>query len=68
MLLRPCMRYSSRPAEPERYDDKVAESQPEGSTWSWEDPYVGPPEDGQPRMGSAPQAQPPARAAERDSR
>jgi hypothetical protein len=48
------MRLTSRPAEPERHDPKVGESQPCASTWDWENAYTGPPEDGQPRMGSAP--------------
>ncbi len=44
---------TSRPAEPERHDPKVGQSQPCASTWDWERAYTGPPEDGQPRMGSA---------------
>jgi hypothetical protein len=47
------MIHTSRPADPERHEQKVGESQPDASTWDWEDPYVGPPEDGQPRAGSA---------------
>jgi hypothetical protein len=45
---------TSRPAEPERHDSKVGQSQPCASTWDSERAYTGPPEDGQPRMGSAP--------------
>jgi hypothetical protein len=44
---------TARPAEPERYDLRVGASQPCASTWSWERAYTGPPEDGQPRAGSA---------------
>jgi hypothetical protein len=47
------MTHTSKPADPERHEASVAQSQPEGSTWAWEHPYVGPPEDGQPRAGSA---------------
>jgi hypothetical protein len=46
---------TSRPAEPERHDPHVGLSQPCASTWGWERAYNGPPEDGQPRAGSAPQ-------------
>jgi hypothetical protein len=42
-----------RPAELERSDPQVGQSQPCASTWEWERPYNGPPEDGQPRAGSA---------------
>lgn len=31
----------------------VGQSQPGASTWDWETAYTGPPEDGQPRAGSA---------------
>jgi hypothetical protein len=43
----------SRPAEPERHDPHVGMSHPDQSTWDWEKPYLGPPEEGQPRAGSA---------------
>lgn len=42
-----------QPAEPERRDWRVGQSQPGASTWGWEHAYTGPPEDGQPRAGSA---------------
>ncbi len=45
--------FPSRPADPERYDPQVGQSQPGASTWEWENAYTGPPEDGQPRAGSA---------------
>lgn len=41
----------SRPAEPERHDERVGASHPDASTWDFEKPYLGPPEEGQPRMG-----------------
>jgi hypothetical protein len=44
--------FSSLPAEPERNDPKVSESQPCASLWVLDDEYNGPPEDGQPRAGS----------------
>jgi hypothetical protein len=42
-----------RPADPERHELIVGVSQPCASTWDWEKAYTGPPEDGQPRTGSA---------------
>ena len=47
-----------KPADPERHEERVGQSQPCASTWEWERPYNGPPEDGQPRKGSAPQEKP----------
>ena len=44
--------FSSLPAEPERTDPKVGESQPSASLWIRDEAYNGPPEDGQPRAGS----------------
>jgi len=44
---------TTQAAEPERHDPQVGQSQPGASTWEWERPYTGPPEDGQPRAGSA---------------
>jgi hypothetical protein len=56
------------PADPERHDNKVGASQPDASTWDWENAYAGPPEDGQPRAGSAgkkdPEPPPPAEGNE----
>lgn len=43
----------SRPAEPERHDPHVGESNPAQSLWDIDEPYTGPPEDGQPRKGAA---------------
>jgi hypothetical protein len=43
----------TRAAEPERHVSHVGMSSPNQSTWDWETPYLGPPEDGQPRAGSA---------------
>jgi quercetin dioxygenase-like cupin family protein len=43
----------SHPGEPERRDPKVGGSHPDASTWGWHQPYMGPPEEGQPRAGSA---------------
>lgn len=40
-------------AEPERHDRHVGMSNPNQSTWDWEKPYLGPPEEGQPRAGTA---------------
>ncbi len=40
------------PATPERRDPHVGQSQPDASNWDLERPYIGPPEEGQPRMGS----------------
>jgi hypothetical protein len=42
-----------RPAERERHDPRVGTSNPNQSSWDWESPYLGPPEEGQPRAGSA---------------
>lgn len=42
-----------RPAEPERHNLHIGMSSPNQSTWDCESPYLGPPEDGQPRAGSA---------------
>lgn len=41
----------TRPAEPERHDSRMGASNPHRSTWDCDDPYYGPPEEGQPRMG-----------------
>jgi hypothetical protein len=48
----------SRPAEPERKNPHVGESNPAASLWDEDKPYTGPPESGQPRKGSA-QKEPP---------
>lgn len=42
----------TRPAEPERHDPRMGASNPHRSTWDCDDPYYGPPEEGQPRMGN----------------
>lgn len=41
-----------RPAERERNDPHIGLSNPDASTWDFDEPYLGPPEDGQPRRGS----------------
>lgn len=43
----------TQPAERERHDPEVGASNPNQSSWAFERPYLGPPEDGQPRAGSA---------------
>ncbi len=43
----------TRPAEPERHDPRVGTSNPHASLWQVDEPYLGPPEAGQPRAGSA---------------
>jgi hypothetical protein len=43
----------THPAEPERHDPHVGASNPNASSWDSEKPYLGPPEEGQPRAGSA---------------
>jgi hypothetical protein len=43
-----------RPAEPERHDPHVGTSNPDRSTWDFDRPYLGPPEQGQPRLGDGP--------------
>jgi hypothetical protein len=47
----------NRPAERERHNPRVGTSNPNQSSWDWEAPYLGPPEAGQPRAGSAPPRQ-----------
>jgi hypothetical protein len=42
----------TRPAEPERHDPTVGQNNPDASTWEFERPYLGPPEEGQPRIGN----------------
>lgn len=44
----------TRPAEPERHDAHVGTSNPDQSTWDFDRPYLGPPEQGQPRLGDGP--------------
>jgi hypothetical protein len=44
---------ANRPAEPERDDPHVGASNPNGSTWGFARPYLGPPEGGQPRARRA---------------
>lgn len=44
----------SHPAEHERHDPHVGMSNPNQSIWDWELPYLGPPEDGQPRAAREP--------------
>lgn len=46
----------TKPAEPERKDKNVGTSNPAESLWEVDKPYTGPPEEGQPRKGSAQQA------------
>lgn len=41
-----------RPANSERHDPNVGQSQPDASNWDCDCPYIGPPEEGQPRLGS----------------
>jgi hypothetical protein len=41
----------NQPAEPERNDPHVGVSNPNASSWGFEHPYSGPPEEGQPRQG-----------------
>lgn len=50
---REAQRRTTRAAEPERHDVHVGMSNPNQSTWEWEKPYLGPPEEGQPRAGSS---------------
>lgn len=42
----------SRPAQPERNDPTIGDSNPAKSLWDESKPYVGPPEEGQPRKGA----------------
>lgn len=50
----------TKPAEPERKDPKVGMSNPAESLWDVDSPYVGPPEEGQPRKGNASTSKPTA--------
>lgn len=43
----------SRPAEPERKDPTIGDSNPAKSLWEEKKPYVGPPAEGHPRKGAA---------------
>jgi len=52
-MRRPIALEPNVPAEPERHDPRIGASQPDASTWEWQQPYAGPPEAGQPRAGSA---------------
>jgi hypothetical protein len=45
-------RAMTHPAEPERRDPQVGQANPDASTWEFENPYLGPPEEGQPRIGN----------------
>lgn len=49
---RPAFHAPPHAADPERRDPHVGQSQPDASNWDSQRPYIGPPEDGQPRMGS----------------
>jgi hypothetical protein len=41
----------THPAEPERRDLRVGTANPHRSLWGIDHPYLGPPEEGQPRVG-----------------
>jgi hypothetical protein len=47
-----CLLGPVQPANSERSDRRVGISQPNASAWGYEHPYQGPPEEGQPRIGS----------------
>ena len=52
----------THPAELERHDLRIGTSNPHRSSWDWDRPYLGPPEEGQPRAGTARPAGPDTRA------
>ena len=55
----------SHPAEPERHEPRAGTANPQQSLWLVDYPYLGPPEEGQPRVDQWPGVKAPAEKEEK---